>query len=126
MEFARKVFLIAGIYGLIVLLPQYFMEGKNGRDNPPAINHPEYYYGFVGLGTAWQVAFLVISRDPARYRGMMLPGVLEKASFGFAAIALYAQGRLPQILLAAAFVDLVFGVLFIMAYVKTRPQDAAG
>ena len=32
MKFARLVFLIAGIYGLIVLLPQYFLEGKTGRE----------------------------------------------------------------------------------------------
>ena len=37
MKFARRVYLIAAIYGLIVLVPQYFMEGKNGRDFPPAI-----------------------------------------------------------------------------------------
>ena len=64
MTFARRVFLIAGIYGLIVLLPQYVLEEKNGRDFPPAITHPEYYYGFIGVGVAWQIAFLVIASDP--------------------------------------------------------------
>ena len=41
--FAKRVFLVAGIYGLAVLFPQYFMEGQNGRDFPPPINHPEYF-----------------------------------------------------------------------------------
>ena len=79
---------IAGIYGLAVLLPQYFMEERLGRDFPPPLNHPEHFYGFIGVATAWQVAFLIISRDPARYRLMMIPGMLEKASFGLAAIVL--------------------------------------
>jgi hypothetical protein len=40
MVFARRVFLIAGIYGLLVLLPLSFMEGRIGRDQPPPITHP--------------------------------------------------------------------------------------
>ena len=40
-RFASRVFRIAAIYGLIVLLPQYFMEGRIGRDTPPPITHPE-------------------------------------------------------------------------------------
>ena len=45
MKFAKIVFLVAGIYGLIVLLPLYFLEERTGRDFPPPITHPEYYYG---------------------------------------------------------------------------------
>ena len=30
MKFAKYTFLIAGIYGLIVLVPQYFLENKIG------------------------------------------------------------------------------------------------
>ncbi len=119
MQFARRVFLVAGIYGLIVLVPQYFLERRIGVDTPPAITHPEFFYGFIGVALAWQVAFLVIARDPVRYRLMMLPGILEKASFGVAAIALYAQGRLAPIMLAAGCGDLVFAVLFAIAYWNT-------
>ena len=82
MIFARRVFLIAGIYGLLVLLPLYFLEARIGRDQPPAITHPEYFYGFLGVAVSWQVAFLVISRDPVRFRPLMVPAVLEKATFG--------------------------------------------
>lgn len=122
MQFARRVFLIAGIYGLLVLPPHYFLEGQIGRDHPPAITHAEFFYGFTGVALAWQIAFLIISRDPVRYRLMMIPGMLEKAAFGVAALVLYAQGRLPQIMLAAGILDLVFGVLFIVAFVKTPKQ----
>ena len=119
MRFAQRVFRIAAIYGLIVLLPQYFLEGKAGRDFPPAITHPEYYYGFIGVAVAWQFAFLVIARDPLRYRAMMIPAIIEKASFGFAAIALFLLDRLNLQMLAAGGLDLVLGVLFVLAYVRT-------
>jgi len=35
MKFTQVVFLVAGIYGLVVLLPQYFPEEKIGHDLPP-------------------------------------------------------------------------------------------
>ena len=116
MIFARRVFLIAAIYGVIVLLPQYFLEAKIGRDTPPPITHPEYFYGFIGVALAWQVVFLLISRDPIRYRPLMLAAVIEKASFGLAAVALYVSGRLSSQMLAAGLLDLILGALFIASY----------
>src|SRR5215211_2629811 len=78
MRFARIVFLIAGIYGLIVLVPQFFLERRIGEDTPPPITHPEFFYGFICVAIAWQVLFLILSRDPVRYRPMMIPAMLEK------------------------------------------------
>lgn len=121
MNFARRVFLIAAIYGFIVLLPQYFLEDKTGRDFPPAITHPEYYYGFIGVALAWQIVFVIVSRDPSRYRAIMIPAIVEKASFGFAAIALYLVGRLNAQMLGAGVLDLVLGALFVVAYARTAP-----
>ena len=77
MTFAKRLYLIAGIFGLIVLVPQYFMEAKTGRDFPPPITHPEFYYGFVGAAVAWQLVYLIISKDPVRYRPIMIVGVCE-------------------------------------------------
>jgi hypothetical protein len=123
MKFSKIVFYVAGIYGLLVLLPQYFLEDKNGRDYPPAINHPEYYYGFIGVAVAFQVVFLVIASNPAGYRAMMIPSVIEKFSFGMAAIVLFLQGRLPAITLGLGILDTVLGVLFIVAFLKTAPKE---
>jgi hypothetical protein len=122
MKFARRVFFIAGVYGLLVLGPQYFLEAKTGRDFPPAITHPEYYYGFIGVGLAFQVLFLVIARDPVRYRGAMIPAVLEKATFGVAAFLLYLQDRIPALVLGFALVDILLGALFVVAYAKTAKE----
>jgi hypothetical protein len=125
MRFAKIVFLVAGIYGLLILAPIYFMEEKIGRDTPPAITHPEYFYGFVGVGLAWQVLFLVLSEDPVRYRAMIPPCILEKISWGIALAVLYSQRRLSLSALAIGSVDWIFAFLFLAAYFTTKSGRAA-
>jgi hypothetical protein len=119
MNFARRVFQFAGIYGIIALVPQYFLEERTGRDFPPAITHPEFFYGFTGVALAWQIAFLIIARDPVRYKPIMWCGILEKLSFGIATIVLYLMGRVAWFPPAAGVVDLIWCVLFYMAIRKT-------
>jgi hypothetical protein len=119
MKFAKLTFLIAGIYGLLALVPLYFMEQQTGRDYPPPITHPEYYYGFIGVAVAWQLAFLVLSRDPVRYRPLMPVAVVEKAGFFIPAVILYLQHRLSPFMLGAGCIDGVLGVLFVASYLKT-------
>jgi hypothetical protein len=122
---ARRTFLVAGIYGLLVLLPMYFLEGRIGQDTPPPITHPEFFYGFLGVAVAWQAAFLVIARDPVRFRPLMVPAVLEKAGFGLPAVALWLGGRLAAPMLIAGLIDLALGVLFVVAYRRT-PERSRG
>lgn len=119
MAFARLTFLIAGIYGLVILLPQYLLEARTGRDFPPAITHPEYYYGFIGVAVAWQIAFLVLAKDPVRYRPMMIPAIIEKGSFGIAVVLLFVLNRVSLPMLGAGLVDLILGALFVIAYMRT-------
>lgn len=120
-RFARRVFLAAGAYGLVVLLPQYFLEDRIGRDFPPPITHPEHFYGFVGLALVWQLAFLLIARDPVRYRALMPIAVLEKAAFAVPTVLLFASGRVAGATTAVAGLDALLGVLFFAAWRMTRP-----
>lgn len=120
MKFARTVFNVAGIYGVVVLVPQYFMEARIGRDFPPPITHPEHFYGFIGVALAWQVLFFAIAREPVRLRPAMLPAILEKLAFGIAAIVLFAQGRIAPPLLGAGLIDLLLAALFLAAWRKTH------
>jgi hypothetical protein len=122
MRFARRVFLASGIYGLIAMTPLYVLEQQVGLDHPPAINHPEYYYGFAGVGIAWQLMFLVIGSDPFRYRMAMLPAVVEKVSFAIPIPILYALGRVPAAMVAFAAIDGFLAVLFVVAYLRTPAQ----
>ena len=100
--FANRVFTLAGIYGLVVLLPLYFVEHRLSRDQPPAITHPEFYYGFGGVATPWQVAFLIIGRDPDRYRPLTLAAILEKLAYGLAAVVSLFVGGLAGSMSVAA------------------------
>ncbi|MCC6744804.1 MAG: hypothetical protein IT175_13180 [Acidobacteria bacterium] len=125
MTFARRVFTAAGAYGLLALIPQYFLEGRNGRDWPPEITHPEYYYGFVGVALAWQIAFFVIADDPIRYRLVMIPAAVEKLAFGIAVAVLFWMDRANPAIFGAALVDVLFAVLFAVAFVRSSRSDRA-
>jgi hypothetical protein len=119
MRFARWVFLVAGIYGLIVVTPQYFMEGVIARTTGP-ITHPEYFYGFIGVVVAFQLVFLVVARDPVRFRPIMPACVVEKLTFGVAAWALYAAQRVRADILIFPAIALLLALLFLMVWTKTR------
>jgi hypothetical protein len=121
--FARRVFLIAGIYGLVTLVPQYFMEGALNRNFPPPLTHPEQFYGFIGVALAWQFAFLFVASDVQRFRPFMLPAVLEKVSFGAAVLILYAQSRVAPPVVFAGSIDLLLAVLFVLAFRTTRTSE---
>lgn len=90
MKFARWTFIIAGVYGLIVIVPMLFAEYKMGIDYPPVINHPEYYYGFVFVTLAWQVLFFFIAINPVKYRLIILAAVLEKIPAGISFVVLFS------------------------------------
>ena len=123
MRFATWVFLLAGITGVLMVLPPYFLEGQFGRDNPPPVNHPEFHYGFFGVALSWQIMFLVIGSDPIRYRMAMIPAVVEKASFTIAIPILFALERVSAMWMGFASMDAVWLVLFLIAYLRT-PKGA--
>ncbi len=126
MNFAKWTFRIAGIYGLLIVAPLYFMEAQLGRDFPPAINHPEYYYGFLGVTLAWQVLFLLLAQDPLRYRPLMVAAVLEKIHYLPAVLWLYSRGRVAAFQIGMGTIDMVFCVLFIASYVLVGRAGQAG
>jgi hypothetical protein len=123
MQFARRVFLASGVYGLLVLSPLYFIESRLNEQLPPPITHPEFYYGFAGLAVVWQLVFLFIARHPIRQRPLMLFAILEKLSYGLAVLMLFAAGRVGLVILSGALIDLVWAVLFAIAYGKTPDRE---
>jgi hypothetical protein len=125
MKFAKVVFWIAGGWGVLVLTPLYFIFDAIGRKDPPAITHPAFYYGFAGVALAWQFAFFVIGSDPVRFRPLMIPSVFEKFSYGVTLVVLFLQNRLHGTDLVLGDVDTLLGVLFLVAFFKTRAVAAA-
>lgn len=80
MRTASVTFRVAGTIGLLSLPGMYLLPGP-----------PLYYAALAGLA-AWQPVFFVIARDPARFRALMLPAVLEKAIWVATLALLYARG----------------------------------
>ena len=124
MKFAKVVFWIAGIWGFLVLTPLYFMFDVIGRQDPPPITHPGFYYGFVSVSLAWQIAFLVIARDPLRFRLMILAAILEKFGYVISSAALYLQARLHASDLVFGGVDSLLGILFVISFFKTAASPS--
>jgi Na+/melibiose symporter-like transporter len=122
MKFAKIVFRAAGIWGVLILTPLYFLFDVIGRQDPPPITHPGFYYGFAGVGMAWQIAFLIIATDPLRFRLIMLACMVEKFSYAATLAVLYLQRRLHASDLVFGAVDLLFGVLFVIAFLKTADE----
>jgi hypothetical protein len=123
-RFSRAVFLVAGIYGIAVLAPGFFGESMTTKLMPPAITHPEFYYGFFGVGLAWQVAFLIIAADPARFRPIIPAAILEKLIYFISCFVLYLFGRAPLLVVAGGTIDLLLGTLFAIAYVRLKSTQS--
>ena len=122
MQFAKIVFRVAGIWGLLLITPLYFIFDLIGQKDPPPINHPGFYYGFAGCALAWQFAFLVIGSDPIRFRPLMIPSMVEKFTYAPAIVILVLQGRTRSTDLIFAATDFTLGLLFIAAYLKTARE----
>lgn len=118
MKLARWVFYLAGVYGVITIAPLYFMEQAISKQDPPAITHPMFFYGFVGVTLAWQLLFFAIARQPVRLRPVIPFAVLEKLSFGIAAMLLYRQGRLDHGDLYFGGIDLALALVFILVWLR--------
>jgi hypothetical protein len=120
MKFAKTVFLIAGVWGVLVLTPLYFLFDTIGRQDPPAITHPSFFYAFAGVTMAWQFAFFVIATNTVRFRPMMIPSVIEKLGYVGTVVVLRLQGRLSPSQLTTSAPDAPLGALFLIAFYMTR------
>lgn len=120
MKFARIVFFAAGVWGLAALTPVYFLFDAIGRQRSVPITYPQFYYGFLAVAMAWQFAFFVIASDPVRFRLMMIPSVVEKLGFVASMSVLYLQARMGVTDLLVISPDFLLGILFTIAFAKTR------
>jgi hypothetical protein len=123
MKFAKIVFRIAAIWGFLIITPLYFIVDLIGKNDPPPITHPAFYYGFVGVALVWQFAFLIIASDPLRFRPLMIAAIFEKLVYSIPVIILVSQKRMHPNDLIFAGIDLFLCVLFVMAYLRT-PRKA--
>jgi len=120
MKFARSVFILAGLWGIAVLTPLFFLVDITGRPYPAPTDYPHFYYGFLAVAMAWQIGFLLIGSNPVRYRLMMIPAFIEKAGYIITTAVLYSQARISAADANTAVPDSLLLVLFVVAFVKTR------
>ena len=125
MKFAKILFYIAAIWGILVITPLFFIFDKIGVQDPPPITHPLFYYGFAGVTLAWQFVFLVIARNPARYRPLMLVSILEKLGYFLPALILYSRHRIHPADLLLSSGDALLAILFLIAYLNTPSSHAS-
>ena len=122
MRFARIVFVVAGIWGIAVLTPFYWLVDVTGRQYTSPTEYPHFFYGFFSVAMAWQIAFLVIGSNPVRFRPLMIPAAIEKFGYVVTLAVLYGQARISTADAQAAGPDLLLGILFIVAFAKIRSQ----
>ena len=125
MKLARIIFIGAGLWGIVVLPPLYFLRDITGRDYPPPVDYPHFFYGFISVALAWQVAFLVIGANPVRFRPLMVPGMIEKFAHVTGLLVLYLQARIAAVDALAAVPDFLLGALFVVAFARTRALPRA-
>ena len=122
MKFAKWTFRTAGVFGLSVMIPMLFVENLIEQIMPPSVNHPEFFYGFVVLNICWQILYLFLAKDPIRFRPMMIPAFLAKASAPVALMWLYLQGRISSQWITTSIMDGVFAILFLVSYWAKRHE----
>ncbi|UCG28470.1 MAG: hypothetical protein JSV24_03670 [Bacteroidales bacterium] len=113
MKRAKWIFLTAGIFGLILTIPLVFAE------KVISVQEPEFYYGFVFLNICLQIIYVIISTSPIRYRPIMIPAFLAKATGSAALTLLYFIGRISFQWIIIGAVDGIFAVLFLIGYYST-------
>jgi hypothetical protein len=126
MRFAKVVFIGAGIWGIVVLTPFYWLVDVTGRRYDAPTDYPHFFYGFVAVALAWQIAFLVIGSNPLRFRALMIPAIVEKLGYVATLAVLFGQARISAVDAQAALPDGLLGIAFIAAFIKTRPPSVPG
>jgi hypothetical protein len=126
MRFAKIVFIAAGLWGILELTPLYFLVDLAGRHWAPPTAYPHFFYGFLSVTMAWQIAFLVIGSSPARFRPLMIPSIIEKFGYVATLAVLHGQARIGAADAMAGVPDLLLGILFVAAFVKTGTSEWRG
>ncbi len=112
MKFAKWVFMIGGIFGLLAMIPLYFIENRIA----PGLKYPEFYYGFIGINIIWQIVYIYISTNPSRSRPIMLFAFFVKILGVISIFWLILTGRTALWWYGIIMTDLIFAVLFLSAF----------
>jgi hypothetical protein len=124
MMFARRVFTWAAVFGFVMIAPLFVAEGLLARVLHRTLTQPQWYYGFAEVALAFQALYLIIGRDPVRYRPLMPLCGLAKLGFGVVMWTLVGLGRSDPLLGIAAIPDMFWAAAFLLAYRLTAKSVA--
>lgn len=119
MVFAKRVFTWAAIFGFAMVAPLFAAEALVARIQHHPVADPHWYYGFAGVALGFQVIYLMIGRDPVRYRSLMPVCGLTKFGFGVIVWTLVGLGRTEPLFGVIATPDMLWAAAFLMAYRAT-------
>lgn len=115
MRLARGVFLGAGAVGLLKLISTVYLAIVGGGSVLPQADGAGLLLVLTMAQYAiWQIACLVVSKDPVRYRPIMVLAILMTLTDPFNPVWLYMFGYL--VWLSLIFVDIAMAVLMMAAY----------
>ena len=111
-----------GLLGLAFLPCPHFMFNWFGVTPP---NHPGYVQFPAALLIVFALMFLAIARDPAGRRSLIPYGMLLKVSYCSVVFYHWFSAGLPNIWKPFAVCDLIFLVLFALAYAALGHRPSA-
>lgn len=119
-ENVKRLFLAASVYDLALGLAFGFcfkcIYGFCGIELP---NHDAFIQFPAALVAVFGIGFLLVSRDPARHRGIIVLGMLLKAAYVGIVGGHWLFGSMPVIFVPWIFIDFVFLLLFAWAWKAT-------
>ena len=102
-----------GVLGILFLAAPGWLFDQL-KIEPP--NHMAYVQFSAALLIIFGLIFVTIARDPAKHRGQIVYGILLKVAYCGLAFYYWAAQGIPWIWKPFALIDLVMGILFVIAF----------
>jgi hypothetical protein len=126
MRFARYVFLSAGVLGLLLAVWSVYTVVVYGQTTVPDVARTVglSFCGSFFLYVCWQVLYVMLSRDPSRYRPTMIVAFLAELAAPVCPAWLYLYGIKLWIPIVVA--HLALAALFLVAFWLTGRESRRG
>ena len=115
-RFWKIVFLIAGLYTTVGVLPGIFNPEQGLYDfTNQIIKDWNTVYFFRSLWITvfvFGIGFFIVAINPANHIGIVIMGFLGKLLFASNVLIQYASEKVSQMAMTAAIIDLIFVLLF--------------
>ncbi|MDC1068968.1 hypothetical protein OAQ99_07400 [Candidatus Kapabacteria bacterium] len=115
-KFWKIVFLLAGIYTTIGVLPGIFNSEQGLLDfTNQIIDDWSTIYFFRSLWITvfvFGIGFFIVAKKPTQHIGIVIMGFLGKLLFASNVVIQYSNNNVSQTAMTAAFIDLVFVLMF--------------